>query len=605
VGLDALFQRDDGTRDVAGTDSPWDEWVSASRTRNYLLDDPLLDWLKAHGRAKGFDPDSSGESTDFGAFLLRQGLAFEAAVFRHLAAHNAFVVVAQEREDARSEAAVRRTWDLMTRGTEIIAQAPIWNPQTRTHGILDLLVRSDVLECLFPGTLTAETSVPAPHLPGAEWHYRVVDVKFSTLDLLKNGHASAGQLHYAAQVWLYNEALGRLQGYTPPCGYLLGRAWKQTGARGASALERVCRVDRDHVRRSGERLGDLALAACDWVRRLRRDGAGWNVLPSPSVPELRPNMRNVEDAPWHGAKKRIAEALEDLTILPRVNPENRDEAIRSGLERWRDPACCAGRLGITGATYGPQVDAVIAANHSPADGPIVFPSDRVSANEPLWREPARVEFFVDFETVSDLDDDFSAFPRKGGQPLIFMVGCGSRDAAGEWQLEVFTVDRLALAEERSVLTAWIDHMRARCAASGIELADARIYHWSPAEMSNLETAYNSATERHATTEWVHLPWVDLLAKVVRAQPVSVRGAFGLGLKPIAKAMHAAGLIPTEWPDGVTDGLGAMVGAWWCDRAARARGGSMRDLDLMKEIEKYNRVDVLAMRDVLGWLRRNR
>ncbi len=53
--------------------------------------------------------------------------------------------------------------------------------------------------------------------------------------------------------------------------------------------------------------------------------------------------------------------------------------------------------------------------------------------------------------------------------------------------------------------------------------------------------------------------------------MTVRGAFDFGLKSIAKAMHAAGLIETTWGDGPTDGLGAMVGAWWCDAEAARVG----------------------------------
>ena len=604
MGLDALFQRDDGTRVVPQTPAEWDDWVSASRTRNYLKDDPLLDWLNAHGEEKGFQKDAVDARTDFGTFVMKKGREFEDAVMRNLSARYAVVTVGKGWEDSRSEAAALRTWDAMLAGTEVIAQAPVRNPETRTYGMIDLLVRSDVLERMFPGTLGKEAAAPAPDLPGARWHYRVLDVKFSTLDLLVDGHASAGQLHYAAQVWLYNEALGRLQGYPAPCGYLLGRAWTQRKDRGHSALERVCRVDRAHVRRSGDTLGDLALAACEWVRRVRRDGASWDVLPRPSVPQLRPNMRADQDAPWHGAKKRIAEELNDLTILPRVNPEKRDGAVAAGLSSWRDPTVSAHRLGITGDKMIPLVDAVIAANHSSPDGPYVFPP-HIAANEIVWRKPAPVELFVDFETVSDLDDDFSKFPVKGGQPLIFMVGLGSTGSDGAWQFEVFTVDRLVLEEERRCLNAWIARMRALCAERGKSLGEARIYHWSPAEVSTIETAYNSAAERHGLPAYRDLPWVDLLANVVRAEPVTVRGAFGFGLKAVTKAMHAAGLIAADWPDGVADGLGAMVGAWWCDAEARRTGGSMRDLELMGQIERYNRVDVEAMRDVLGWLRKNR
>ena len=35
----------------------WDEWVSASATRNHVLGDPLLDWLDRHGESKGFERD--------------------------------------------------------------------------------------------------------------------------------------------------------------------------------------------------------------------------------------------------------------------------------------------------------------------------------------------------------------------------------------------------------------------------------------------------------------------------------------------------------------------------------------------------------------------
>ena len=36
----------------------------------------------------------------------------------------------------------------------------------------------------------------------------VVDIKFTTLDLLKDGHAGGSHLNYMVQVWIYNQALG-------------------------------------------------------------------------------------------------------------------------------------------------------------------------------------------------------------------------------------------------------------------------------------------------------------------------------------------------------------------------------------------------------------
>jgi len=92
---------------------------------------------------------------------------------------------------------------------------------------------------------------------------------------------------------------------------------------------------------------------------------------------------------------------------------------------------------------------------------------------------------------------------------------------------------------------------------------------------------------------------------VKEQPVTVRGAFGFGLKAIAKAMREHGLIQTVWADGPADGLGAMIGAWWCQREAVQRGCSLEEIDLMQEIGAYNEVDCRVMAEVLAYLRKHR
>ena len=127
----------------------------------------------------------------------------------------------------------------------------------------------------------------------------------------------------------------------------------------------------------------------------------------------------------------------------------------------------------------------------------------------------------------------------------------------------------------------------------------RVIHWSPAEVSNFATAYNSAQERHAREDWPSPRWFDFLGEVMREEPVVVRGALGFGLKAIAKAMHGHGLIETLWGDGPTDGRGAMVGAWWC----QAQGVPLLELDLMREIVAYNEVDCRVMMEAIRHLRR--
>ncbi len=611
--LGASCHRDDGTPDEPGRDSPWDEWVAPSRTFNYCSEDPLVDWLELHGRSHGFVPDNErggyDERTDFRRFLVARAEEFESAVCSYLGSRYELLRICSEPAARRTRAAADDTWQAMRNGAAIIAQGVLWNPANRTYGSPDLLVRSDVLETLFPDDLPHDPAVvPAGDLPLGERHYRVVDIKFTTLDLLKDGHAAKDHLKYMVQVWLYNEALGRMQGFTPPAAFLLGRKWKTSKERGRSALDRLARVDSHHEPKGlGVGLGAYALAACDWVRRVRSVGADWVVFPSPTVSELWPNLRRNDDQPWHAAKRDIAIRLEDLTILPRVTPEKREQAIAAGISRWTDPACSAQALGITGEKLIKVVDSVIHANRSSETGPFVFP-ERIKASEALWREPAELEFYVDFETVNDLDDDFSRFPEPSGKFCIFMIGCGHFSRTGEtraWNFRTFTVESLDSAEERRIIEEWIAYLQQIASELGTTLEAARLFHWSPAETSTLTDAYNAAHVRQGLPPWPDLPWCDLLNRVIREEPVTVRGAFGFGLKAIGNAMQGHGLIPTRWEDGPADGLGAMVGAWSCHREAQRNGGPMSDLDLMREITSYNEVDCRVMAEVLSYLRRER
>jgi hypothetical protein len=131
-----------------------------------------------------------------------------------------------------------------------------------------------------------------------------------------------------------------------------------------------------------------------------------------------------------------------------------------------------------------------------------------------------------------------------------------------------------------------------------------IIHWSPAEVSFLESAYNAATRRHPERHWPSPNWFDFLKNVIKEEPVVVRRAKSFGLKAIAKALHQHGLIGTRWADGPVDGIGAMVGAWWCAEKAAELGCAMHELDLMHEIQEYNEVDCKAMMEIMRYLRAN-
>ncbi|HUQ16271.1 MAG TPA: hypothetical protein VM070_00630 [Candidatus Saccharimonadales bacterium] len=607
-GAAAFTTLDDGTTLEPRTEDDWDDWVAAGATRAWCRSDQLWDWLDRFGGEKGFARDDQragyDEQFDLGRFLRAQGERFEAAVIADLDRRHGVVRIGGERRDPRSLEAAAATWAAMERGAKVIAQGVLRDPQARMYGLADLLIRSDILAGICADAF-AEGDDPAfvaPGLRGAAWHYRVVDVKFTTLDLLKDGSLSAsGDLAALAQVWAYGQALGRAQGYAPPFGYVLGRGWKQGQQRGDRCWDRLARVPHDGWVKSREiTLAEAVAQAAAWVRLVRHEGRAWDALPEPTREELRPNLKADRDQPWHEAKREIAEELHDLTLLWQVSTTHRERARAQGVTRWDDPRVSAELLGITGEARGPVFDAILAANREP--GPPLRPP-RIGADGGRWRDRRPAEAYVDFETVNDLNDDLSRFPERGGQSLIFQIGCG-RLQDGVWTFAQFTARALTAAAEGEMIDAWLEHLGALARAAGLDgPAAVRLFHWSAAETVFMDAQYRSARARHPERDWPLLDWYDLLTRVVRAEPVVVRGSRSFGLKSVARAMHTHGLVATGWGDGLADGTGAMVGAWTADGIARRASGAIADVPLMAEVSRYNEIDCRVMAEVLDHLRR--
>ena len=215
--------------------SDWEQWVSASKTRTHVLGDPLLDWLDRHGESKGFARDAVDERTDFGRFVMTKGIEFEEAVVKHLGTLGVGRVLvvgvgnASERP-SQDLGLAYETWDAMCDGVEIICQGVLRDPEHKTFGMPDLLVRSDVLATLFPRSFSsAQAAAAAQDLPIGERHYVVVDIKYTTLRLLVGGglRKSGSSPAYKVQLHIYNRALARIQGYLPP----RGSCWAVAGLR--------------------------------------------------------------------------------------------------------------------------------------------------------------------------------------------------------------------------------------------------------------------------------------------------------------------------------------------------------------------------------------
>ena len=175
MAIEALTKSADGQVLTPTSNEDWQDWVSASSTRNHVLNDPLLDWLKLYGERFGFERDSDlpgyDARTDMATYLFSQGNAFEAAVVAYLRTLTSVLAVAEGPADIRDLSKAEETFAAMQRGEPVIYQGVLWNAATRTYGAPDLLMRSDELQRLFPEMIASgEAQIGAPDLGGEPWH---------------------------------------------------------------------------------------------------------------------------------------------------------------------------------------------------------------------------------------------------------------------------------------------------------------------------------------------------------------------------------------------------------------------------------------------------
>lgn len=151
--------------------------MAATAGENWIEGDSLLDWLDLYVAVHGFVRDDLREGydprTDFHRFLRPKASGFEAAIIKLLGAMHLPVDLPDSTKAgtpmsplripadlsfppelrARSLTTAGATVAAMSVGAHLIAGGVLRNPETRTYGAPNLLMRFDVLEALFPGSL--------------------------------------------------------------------------------------------------------------------------------------------------------------------------------------------------------------------------------------------------------------------------------------------------------------------------------------------------------------------------------------------------------------------------------------------------------------------
>lgn len=572
------------------------EMVSATHLHNFMIDDCLVDWLKLRSRPGTRKSPVYGLKNDFTEFIMNKGVEFEEKLVNYI---NTNILPVSKVSEYLTDEGCAKTIEYMMAGKPIIYSAPVKNMVKNTQGIIDLLVRSDVLNKLIetPPLTMEESNIGSPSL-NHNFHYVVVDIKFSTLPLkadgihlLNSGHYPA----YKAQTYIYNEAIGNIQGYTPPYTFIMGRRWKFTqkdiNHSNYTCLNRLGRVDFSTV---DHKYIELTKKAIDWVRNVKQNGSEWTVNP-PSRKELYPNMC-IDSGIWNEEKEKIAENIGEITNVWYLGTKHRNFAIESNITSWRDPKCTTKTLNFNG-NRAKIVDKILKINRQSRDK--IWPK-KIIGNTSDWRYSTN-EIFVDFETKSDIFADFSELPHQKSTDMIFMIGVGWVDD-NNWQYKNFICNSATYEEEYRIMDEFVQFVKSR-GNPHIRYWYAEPNFWNRAECRQFDFAHDiNDIERkdHISDSWKNIgEWTDIYNLFLN-EPIVLKGCFKFGLKPIAKVMKSYGMITTSLESNCNSGMSAMINADRCYKTSEDPINS----DIMMDIAKYNHFDCKVLCEILSYLRKN-
>jgi hypothetical protein len=534
----------------------------------------------------------------FSPLIMAKGIKFEARVVRFLKEKcgTNFVDIGGNGLNCRDIFTIERTIQAIKDGIKIIYSGVIWDPVNKCIGIPDLIVRSDSFHLIFTIDPIPESEkyISAPFLKDKKYHYRIVDIKYSTLylradniHLLNHGSTRC----YKGQLYIYNRALSHLQGYDPTKAYILGRRWRCPSKKKEfnNCFNKAGTINFQYVDGDFKLLVSKALR---WLQKLKKDGNKWNPFcPSNKTPiELYPNMSNNKDYPYSALKKQIANSNDEITNVWMCGVKQRKLAFKQGYRKWTDPRCTAQSLGVNGKKIGPVVDSILKINKQSTD--IISPHSITSVLYDWRDETNYMDFYVDFETINEVaNENFSHFPYSTDLTLIFMIGVGwVRN--GEVQYKSFIASNLTYNSEKSISTKFIQFVRVNTPKN----KKIRLWHWSNAEpqiWKNLMKKYGLIKPGL---------YCDLL-QIFLDEPIVIKGCLNFQLKNIARGMAKYSLIPTSslWAtEDCTNGENAMIAG----REAYNRNIPVESTCEMAMIIEYNKCDCMTLYEILTYLRCN-
>lgn len=546
------------------------KYISVSKIRNYILNDCVLDWLDIYGEKKGYIKDTLHYSNqfDFTEYICKKGSEFEQRIINIIKKNEKeidIIDINTNYKTAIQSDSYLKTINAINKKIPIIIHGMLQDDTKKIYGIPDIIIRNDYIKKIFDINIEIKENSN---------DYSIIDIKYCSLNISKRTNEFMNKM-YEAQITLYTDLLNKIQKNKTKHAYILPRKISNKTTETTKKIKLGYIKIKEETREKNEK-------AIEWYREVKNEGEEWEFDYNSEKFERRilPNMKNQMSSPWTYAKKKIAETIGEITSMYGCSNKIKDIAISLNIYTWKNPR------------FIPEVIDKYIINDNEREiiktminqyfeGKILN-FEKIKSKEKI--EISNIpEFYIDFETVSNINDDFSKLPKPGGIDMIFMIGCGyTNKRNNKWTYRVFRATELNEKEERKIIIQFFKFI-------GImkENTTVKMYHWTKAERTFMNTALKRNEDLQQYEK--NINYIDL-HKIFKDNKVIIPNVFNYKLKDVSHGLFNNEKINTVWSNNGIDGLKAMVAAFQMINNKRIKGKTQ----IIRDITRYNEIDCKVM-----------
>ena len=540
--------------------------ISFHDLKNYIINDPLSDWFEKINQI--YNTYECSEPSRFEIELREKKHIYKENFIQFLMGSDYETHKDQEYELVKTKIEEKQKC--------IFIRPILYHERYDVSVIPDFIIHRDILKEIFN-----EIHIPDLHdksLPQSLPLYIVSDIVYQTVnfnsdmtDLINDNLL----YYYKCKIYLCNEILGYNE-----YGILFAKEYrhKEFILKKKSVVGRYA-FNNDMLYKIQHGLA--------WIDNLNHYYDEWLIYPKPTITELYPNM-NIKMGPWYNEKKRLAEEIQEITLVWNISYHKRCLLHDKGIYTWSDPL-------LLNNIY-PYEAHVSERNriqekmiHMNRQTELKISPRRIKSREFINHIKNKTDSIVlDFESVINLEERSSYFNDeiRDEIPKICIIGCINLKNN---VFKDFTIRYLTLDEEEKIVRYWLQYLK-RVVGN-----DIKIYHWSSAERVYID--YMKA--RYPHLDYPNFTYVDLLS-YFKIEPITIQGCFGYGLKEIVKMLYNHELIKNKWVDD-TDGLEAMIEVIQKSKDAVSKKIPIKRFTEIKKIIYYNYMDCKVIVDILEML----